>query len=393
MYIGRLVFSQLLDFLPMHDFNKCVRRYNGNRKVRRFSCTDQLLSMVFAQLTGRDSLRDIETCLRSMGPKLYHAGIRARVSRSTLADANDHRDWRIFADFAQVLIKRAHKLYAGDSFGIDLKQSAYALDSTTIDLCLTLFPWARFRRHKAGIKMHTLLDLKGSIPDFLCITDTRTNDVNFLDQVPLEPGAFYIMDRGYLDFKRLFRLATSGCFFVTRAKSNLDYTRLSYRHVDKTTGLRSDQTIVLDGRVSSHRYPLTLRRVSYYDAERKKRLVFLTNCFDLPALTIAQLYRCRWQIELFFKWIKQHLHIKAFFGTSQNAVKTQIWIAITTYLLVAIFKKEMKLDCELSEIQQILSIALFEKVPVAELLTRISKQDGNSDRPNTTTLLCQAPHS
>ncbi len=379
MHEGRLVFSQLLDFLPMHDFSKCVRRYNGNYKVRDFSCTSQFLCMAYAQLTGRVSLRDIETCLRTMGPKLYHAGIRGGVSRSTLADANEHRDWRIFADFAQILIKQARSLYATDSFGVDLKGAAYALDSTTIDLCMSLFPWARFRRHKAGIKVHTLIDLKGSIPSFLCITDARTHDVNFLDQVPLEPGAFYIMDRGYLDFERLFRLSSAGCFFVTRARKNLDYIRTAYRRVDKTTGLRSDQTITFAGFVSHKRYPSVLRRVSYHDAETDKRFVFLTNCFDLPALTIAQLYKCRWQIELFFKWIKQHLHIKAFFGTSENAVKTQIWIAVTVYVLVAIFKKELKLDCEMSEIQQILSVGLFEKEPVAQLLTRIRQQNQNID--------------
>jgi len=385
MYTGRLVFSQLLDFLPMHDFSECVQRYNGNYKVRRFSCTSQLLCMLFAQLTARDSLRDIETCLRAMGPKLYHAGIRG-VSRSTLADANNHRDWRIFADFAHIVIARARDLYAADSFGVDLKQSAYALDSTTIDLCLKLFPWARFRKHKAGIKMHTLIDLKGSIPSFVLITDARTHDVKFLDHLLFEPGAFYIMDRGYLDFERLFGMTLSGCFFVTRTRKDLDYTRSSYRHVDKTTGLRSDQTIVLNGYVSSHRYPITLRRISYYDAENDKRLVFLTNCFDLPALTIAQLYHCRWRIELFFKWIKQHLHIKAFFGTSPNAVRTQIWIAITAYVLIAIFKKEMKLDCELCDIQRIFSIALFEKTPMAELLTPISQQNEKLDRPKQLSL-------
>ena len=379
MHQGRLLFSQLLDFLPMHDFSKCVRRYNGNYKVRRFPCTSQFLCMAYAQLTGRESLRDIETCLRTMGPKLYHAGIRGKVSRSTLADANEHRDWRIFADFAHILIKHARSLYAADSFGVDLKGAAYALDSTTIDLCMTLFPWARFRRHKAGVKMHTLIDLKGSIPSFLCITDARTHDVNFLDQVPLEPGAFYIMDRGCLDFERLFRLSSAGCFFVTRARKDLDYIRTAYRCVDKTTGLRSDQTITFGGFVSFKRYPAVLRRVSYHDAETDKRFVFLTNCFDLPALTIAQLYKCRWKIELFFKWIKQHLHIKAFFGTSENAVKTQIWIAVTVYVLVAIFKKELTLDCEMSEIQQILSTALFEKEPVAELLTRIHQQNPDCD--------------
>ena len=379
MHEGRLVFSQLPDFLPMHDFSKCVRRYDGNYKVRDFSCTSQFLCMAYAQLTGRVSLRDIETCLRTMGPKLYHAGIRGRVSRSTLADANKHRDWRIFADFAHILIKRARSLYAADSFGVDLKAAAYALDSTTIDLCMTLFPWARFRRHKAGIKMHTLIDLKGSIPSFLCITDARTHDVNFLDQVPLEPGAFYIMDRGYLDFERLFTMSSAGCFFVTRARKDLDYVRTAYRRVDKTTGLRSDQTITLAGFLSHKHYPSVLRRISYHDTETDKRFVFLTNCFDLPALTIAQLYKCRWKIELFFKWIKQHLHIKAFFGTSENAVKTQIWIAVTVYVLVAIFKQELKLDCEMSEIQQILSVALFEKEPVAQLLTRIRQQNQNTD--------------
>ena len=368
MFSGRLIFSQLLDFLPKHDFDKCVLRYQGNRRVRRFSCFDQFLCMAFAQLTGRESLREIETCLRAMEPKLYHAGIRGKVSRSTLADANEKRDWRIFADFANTLIQNARSLYAHDEGILELDQVAYAFDSTTIDLCLSLFPWARFRKTKAAIKMHTLLALRGSIPCFICVTEGKTHDVNVLDDLPPEPGAFYIMDRAYTDFRRLHALARNMSFFIVRAKRNLAYQRRSSRPVDKSLGLRCDQTIVLTGPKTSRDYPDSLRRIGFVDPETGKRFVFLTNNFILPALTIARLHKCRWQVELFFKWIKQHLHIKAFFGTSENAVKTQIWIAIIVYVLVVIVKKRLKLDRSLMEIMQILSITLFEKTQINQAL-------------------------
>ena len=377
MHAGQFVFAQLLDFLPRHDFNLCVRRYRGNARTRGFSCFDKFLCMAFAQLTYRESLRDIETCLRAMGPKLYHAGFRGRVARSTLADANEHRDWRIDADFAQVLIARARRLYQADGFGAQLKQTAYALDSTTIDLCLTLFPWAKFRRRKGAIKLHTLIDLRGNIPCFVRMTHGKTHDVTVLDTLPIEPGAFYVMDRGYLDFGRLYRLKSGLAFFVTRAKSNIDFSRRSSRRVDRTTGLRSDQTIVLRGPKTSKLYPEPLRRVVYRDAETGKRFVFLTNNFDLPALTIAHLYKCRWQVELFFRWIKQHLRIKSFFGTSPNAVKTQVWIAICIYVLVAIIRKELKVEHSLHEILQILSVSLFEKTPIFEALSL--KKPGSDD--------------
>jgi len=377
MHTGRFIFSQLSDFLPMHEFSRCVDRYRGDYRVREFSCLDQFLCMAFAQLTGRESLRDTETCLRAVQPKLYHAGIRGHVSRSTLADANERRDWRIYADLAQVLIAIARRLYAHDDFGVELTNVAYALDSTTIDLCLSLFPWARFRKHKGAVKVHTLLDLRGSIPCFIRITDGKTSDVKLLDEVVPEPGAFYLMDRGYIDFGRLYRFTTSLAFFVTRAKSRHDYVRLSYRHVDKSTGLRSDQTIRLSGPKTSKLYPVPLRRISYFDAETNKRLVFLTNNFELPALVIAQLYKCRWRVELFFKWIKQHLRIKTFLGTSENAVKTQVWIAISVYVLVAILKKELGIERNLSEILQILSITLFEKVEISQALTATPPQNEN----------------
>ena len=331
--------------------------------------------MTFAQITYRESLRDIETCLRAQESKLYHAGIRGKVSRSTLADANEKRDWRIYADFAQVLIGIARKLYARESFGIDLEQTAYAFDSTTIDLCLSLFPWARFRKHKAAVKLHTLIDLRGNIPCFISITDGKTHDVNILDELVLEPGAFYVMDRGYIDFRRLYAFTQSFAFFVVRAKTNLDFGKRAWRPVDKTTGVRSDQTIILRGYKSSKEYPDALRRVSFYDAIHKKRYVFLTNNFNLPPLTIAQLYKSRWQVELFFKWIKQNLRIKAFFGTSENAVKTQIWIAISVYVLVAIIRKELKIERSLSEILQILSITFFEKVHLSQILTSSKLQE------------------
>jgi len=371
MYSGRIVFSQLMDFLPKHEFNKCVRRYQGNYRIRRFSCFNQFLCMAFAQLTYRESLRDIETCLRALQPKLYHAGIQNKIARSTLAEANEHRDWRIYADFAQVLIQRARHLYAKDDFGVVLDQAAYVLDSTTIDLCLSLFPWAHFRKHKGAIKMHTLMDLHGNIPCFIRITEGNVHDVNLLDQLFLEPGSFYIFDRGYIDFARLYMFTQNVAFFIIRAKRNLDCTRRTYRSVDKSTGLRSDQTILLKGPQTSQDYPDPLRRISYFDAETSKRFVFLTNNFMLNAITIPQLYKCRWQVELFFKWIKQHLRIKSFYGTSENAVKTQIWIAVSIYVLVAIIKKELKLDRSLNDILQILSITLFEKSPIYQVLSGI----------------------
>lgn len=368
MLEGQFVFSQLMDFLPRREFSACVAKYRGDRRSRGFSCRDQFLCMGFAQLTYRESLRDVETCLRALGPKLYHVGFRGKVSRSTLADANAAHDWRIYAEFAQVLIRRARKLYAQERLAVDLAQTVYALDSTTIDLCLSLFPWAKFRRRKGAVKLHTLLDLRGNIPCFVHVSHGKMHDVNVLDQLPIEPGAFYVMDRGYVDFVRLYRFTTAAAFFVTRGKRNLDCTRRARRDVDKTTGLRSDQTIVLAGQRSSRSYPAPLRRIAFYDAEHKRRLVFLTNNFALPALTIARLYKCRWQVELFFKWIKQHLRIKAFYGTSDNAVKTQVWIAISVYVLVAIVKKELRIERSLSDILQILSLTLFEKTPLFETL-------------------------
>jgi hypothetical protein len=331
--------------------------------------------MMFAQITYRQGLRDIEICLRTMQPKLYHCGVRGRASRNTLAKANELRDWRIYADFAQVLIAKARTLYANDDFGIQLGRDIYALDSTTIDLCLTLFPWAKFRRHKAAVKMHTLMDLRGSIPCFICITDGSTHDVNILDELVLESGALYIMDRGYLDFARLFTFTQNLCSFVTRAKSNFRYTRIAYRQVDKSTGLRCDQTIRLAGFYASQDYPAVLRRIGYFDSETNTKLIFLTNNFSLPALTVTQLFKCRWQIEIFFKWIKQYLRIKTFFGTSINAVKTQIWIAISVYLLAAIVKKELAIEQSIGEILQILSISLFEQMPIEQALTNNMTQN------------------
>ena len=379
---GKLVFAQLMEFLPRRDFDDCVRRYGGDRRPRGFSCRDQFLCLAFAQLTFRESLRDIETCLRSFQPKLYHAGFRGNISRSTLADANRVHDWHIFADFAQVLIGHARKLYADEPMGVELEQTVYALDSTTIDLCLSLFPWARFRRRKGAVKLHTLIDLRGNIPTFIRITHGKTHDVTVLDHLPIEPGSFYVMDRGYVDFRRLYRFTICSAFFVTRAKRGLDYTRRSRRRVDKSTGLRSDQTIVLAGPKTSRLYPEPLRRISFYDADNDRRFVFLTNNFTLPALTIAKLYKCRWQVELFFKWIKQNLHIKAFYGTSDNAVKTQVWIAISVYVLVAIAKKELGLERSLSEILQILSLSLFEKTPIFQALSEQKTQDPESPFSN-----------
>ncbi len=386
MLEGQFVFSQLMGFLPRREFNACVERYGGDCRRRGFSCRDQFLSLGFAQLTFRESLRDIEICLRALGPKLYHAGFRGKVSRSTLADANRRHDWRIYADFAQVLIRRARKLYAHEPLGVDLKQTIYALDSTTIDLCLSLFPWARFRRRKGAIKLHTLLDLRGNIPCFVHVSHGKMHDVTVLDQLPIEPGAFYVMDRGYVDFQRLHRFTMARAFFVTRGKRNLDATRRAPRAVDKATGLRSDQTIVLAGPKSSRSYPEPLRRIAFYDTERKRRLVFLTNNFTLPALTIAQLYKCRWQVELFFKWIKQHLRIKAFYGTSDNAVKTQIWIAISVYVLVAIAKKELRIERSLYEILQVLSLTLFEKTPLFQAFNSPIQPNLDTILPNQLTL-------
>ena len=375
MHSGSFVFAQLMDFFPRHEFNTCVRRYRGDRRLRGFSCRDQWLSLAFAQLTFRESLRDIETCLRALGPKLYHAGFRGRVSRSTLADAARAHDWRIYADFAQVLIQRARQLYAEDPFILELDRAVYALDATTIDLCLNLFPWARFRRRKGAVKLHTLLDLRGNIPCFVHVSHGKTHDVTVLDVLPIEPGAFYVMDRGYVDFARLYRFTQQAAFFVTRARRNLDATRRARRPVDRTTGLRCDQTIVLAGPKSSRLYPDPLRRVAYYDARTQRRFVFLTNNFALPTLTVAQLYQCRWQVEVFFKWIKQHLRIKAFYGTTDNAVKTQVWVAISVYVLIAIVKKELQLDRSLHDILQILSLTLFEKTPLFETLSAQNAHD------------------
>jgi len=366
----------------MYEFGKCVERYRGNYKVKSFSCRDQLFCMIFAQLTYRESLRDIEACLRSMSDRLYHMGIRGRVSRNTLANANEKRDWRIYADFAQILIGIARELYADDDFGLELDNTVYALDSSTIDLCLTLFPWARFRKTKSAVKLHTLLDLRGNIPTFISVTDGRVHDVNILDELIVESGSIYVMDRGYLDFARLYSVDQSGAFFVTRAKSNTKVRRQYSREVDKSCGLRCDQTVVLTGYYAKRDYCGQLRRIKYYDLETEKLLVFLTNNFTLDALTIAQLYKLRWQIELFFKWIKQHLRIKAFFGTSKNAVKTQIWTAISAYLVVAIAKKRLDLETSLYTILQILSVTLFEKSPVLKALTANSYgcDSSNSDK-------------
>jgi hypothetical protein len=362
---GRTVFSQLISFLPDREFRRCVERYQGDIRLRGFSCWDQYLAMAFAQLTYRESLRDIEACLRSVQGKLYHLGFRGKVARSTLADANESHDWRIFADFAQVLIAIARPLYARDPIGVDLEQSLYALDSTTIDLCLSLFPWAKFRRRKAAVKVHTLLDLHGNIPTFIRVTSGDVHDVNLLDEILPEAGAFYVMDRGYIDFQRLFIFALSSAFFVVRTKSNVLLQRRYSHPVDKSTGVRSDQTVILTSFESASVYPDALRRVSYFDAVTNKRLKFLTNNFALPALTIAQIYKCRWQVELFFKWIKQHLRIKAFYGTSENAVKTQIWIAVSVYVLVAIIRKRLGLEASLYQMLQILSVTLFEKTPIS----------------------------
>ena len=366
MHQGRTVFSQLMDFLPIYKFRQCVDRYQGNKGVRTFTCLDQFMCMAFAQLTYRESLRDIECCLRAMREKLYHMGIRGKISRSTIADANEKRDWRIYSDFAQILIHEARRLYADDDFGLELQDTVYALDATIIDLCLSVFPWALFRKTKSAIKLHTLMDLRGNIPSFIWITHAKLHEVNILDRLIPEAGAIYIMDRGYLDFERLYRLHQGSSFFIIRAKANTGLHRLYSMPVDKTVGIRCDQIVVPIVFYSKKAYPEKLRRVKFFDAEQDRRLTFITNQFTLPALTIAELYRCRWQVELFFKWIKQHLRIKSFYGTSENAVKTQIWIAISVYVLVAIIKKRLKVDLSLYTILQILSITLFEKMPIIQ---------------------------
>jgi hypothetical protein len=366
MNSGRTIFTQVMDFLPLPEFHRCVERYRGDYKVQSFSCWDQFLCLAFAQLTGRESLRDVEACLRSQQPKLYHMGFRGRISRNTLAHANETRDWRIFADFARILIGTARELYRHEPFGVELAETVYALDSTTIDLCLSMFPWAQFRRHKSAVKVHALLDLRGSIPTNVYVTSGAVHDIHLLDQLLPEAGAFYLLDRGYLDFGRLY-LLTQGCaFFITRAKQNTQFWRREWRPVLRSTGLRSDQTIQLTGPKTSRLYPDPLRRIHYFDAEKELRLIFLTNNFLLPAFTIAELYRARWQVELFFRWIKQHLHIKSFYGTSENAVKTQVWVAIAVYVLVAIVKKKAELELSLYKILQVLSVTIFEKIPLLQ---------------------------
>jgi hypothetical protein len=370
MYAGKLIFSQIMDFMPLQTFRLCVEKYRGNFKVRKFSCLDQFFCMAFAQITYRESLRDIEVCLRSQNNKLYHMGIRGDICRSTLADANENRDWRIYAELAHSLIATARTLYSKDAFIEELDETVYALDSTTIDLCLSVFPWAAFRKNKGAIKLHTLLDLKGSIPTFIHISDGKLHDVNALDLIALEPGAFYVMDRGYVDFERLHAFTEMAAFFVTRAKTNIKFRRLYSHPVDRDTGLVCDQTILLTGIASQKKYPDKLRRVKFHDAKTEKTLVFLTNNFKLPALTIARLYRSRWQVELFFKWIKQNLRIKSFYGTSENAVKTQIWIAISVYVLVAIMKKQLHLEESLYTMLQVLSVSVFEKISLYQLITQ-----------------------
>lgn len=371
-----------MDFMPIHTFRRCVARYQGDRNVRSFTCLDQYLCMAFAQLTYRESLRDIEACLRAQQQKLYHMGIRGTVAKSNLADANELRDWRIYADLAHSLIITARTLYSNEPFGIDLQQTVYALDATTIDLCLSMFPWATFRQTKAAIKLHTLLDLRGNIPTFIYISDGSVHDMNILDAIPIEPGAFYVMDRGYLDYTRLHAISLAAGFFVIRSKSNLRCRRIYSHQIDRATGLRCDQTIVLSGFYSLKGYSSKLRRIKYYDADTGKTLIFLTNNFALPALTIAQLYRCRWQVELFFKWIKQNLRIKTFYGTSENAVKTQIWTAVSVYVLTAILKKQLNIPASLYTILQILSVSVFERIPLLQLLTETAMVEEISDSQN-----------
>lgn len=369
MYTGKMIFSQIMDFFPRYEFQKCVNRYCGNHKVKSFSCLDQFYCMAFAQLTYRESLRDIEACLRSLKNKLYHMGIHSQVSRNTLSNANNTRDWHIYADFAQILIHKARVLYENEDFGVDLKETVYALDSTTIDLCLSLFPWAAYCKKQAGIRLHTLLDLRGPIPSFVDITDAKIHDIEILDVLIPEPGSFYIMDRGYLGFERLYALDQASSFFIVRSKDNIKTRRLYSRPVNKSTGLRCDQTVVLTGTDTPKYYPDKIRRVVFYDKEQKRHLILFTNNFNISSETVTELYRQRWKIELFFKWIKQHLRIKKFFGISENAVKTQIWIAISIYVLIAIIKKQIKIDMNLYTILQILSVSIFEKVSLSQLLT------------------------
>jgi hypothetical protein len=379
MNSGKTIFAQLMDFIPAYEFRKCVEHYDGNYKVKSFSCWDQFLTMAFAQLTYRESLRDIEACLRMAPAKLYHMGFRSKISRNTLSNANQVRDWRIYADFGQLLISIARGLYIDEDFGIHLKRTVYALDATTIDLCLSLFPWARFRKHKGAVRLHTLLDLRGSIPTVVIITDGKTHEVNILDHIIWGAGAIYLMDRGYLDFSRLYDIHQSGAFFITRAKKRFHYKRLLSMPADKTRGVKCDQAVTLKNFYPKQEYPERLRRIHYFDATTQNRLIFLTNNFRLSALTIADLYQCRWQVELFFRWIKQHLRIKAFYGTSENAVKTQIWIAISIYVLVAIVKKRLSLDRSLYSILQILSLSLLEKIPISQALSRIDDVEQKDD--------------
>lgn len=379
MNTGQTVFAQLMEFIPTYDFQVCVDRYQGNRYVKDFSCWDQFLCLAFAQLTYRESLRDIEACLRAQQPKLYHMGFRGQVSRNTLAHANEHRDWRIYAEFAQVLMGTARALYRHESLGVELSETVYAFDSTTIDLCLSLFPWGQFRRRKSAVKLHTLLDLRGSIPTNVYVTGGQVHDVNLLDELLLEAGAFYLLDRGYVDFARLYVFTQACAFFITRAKKNTQVYRRSSRPVERSTGLRCDQTILLTGVRTAQHYPDPLRRIHYFDAEKDLRLIFLSNNFLLPALTIARLYRARWQVELFFRWIKQHLRIKTFYGTSENAVKCQVWIALSVYLLVAIIKKRLGLDLSLYKILQILSVTIFEKTPILEGFSNLSDKFLDAD--------------
>jgi len=382
MPAGKLIFSQITEWIHPEQFRRCVNRYHGNCKVYNFPCWDQFLAMTFAQITYRDSLADIEVCLRSRRDQLYRLGFRSTVAHSTLADANRERDWRIYADLAQTLIARARRLYADEPIGVELEQTVYALDSTTIDLCLSLFPWARFRSTRAAIKLHTLLDLRGPIPTMIAISDGKQADVRVLDELLPEPGSFYVIDRGYVDFQRLYRFVLAGAFFVTRTKSSVQLNRLESRPVDKSTGVRSDHIVWLSTPQSAAHYPDRLRRVSYKDPESGKALVFLTNNFDLPALTIAKLYKCRWQVELFFKWIKQNLRIKHFFGTTDNAVKTQVWIAVCVYVLVAIVRKQLGLEISLAQLLQILSVNAFEQIPLAELVAKTQTQNERGDARN-----------
>ena len=387
MYAGKLVFAQVMEYAPWHTFRRLVTKYQGDFNVRSFSCLDQFLCMAFAQLTYRESLRDIEACLGAQPAKLYHLGIRGNVSRSALADANEGRDWQIYFEFAQALIRTARRLYAKEPLGVELSETVYALDSTTIDLCLSLFPWAPFRQAKAAVKLHTLLDLRGAIPTFIHISDGKLHDVNVLDLLVAEPGAFYVMDRGYLDFERLYTMHQAGSFFVTRAKSNSKFRRLVSRPVDRTTGLICDQSVELTVFYSRQGYPERLRRIRFKDPETAKTLVFLTNNFALPALTIGALYKSRWHVELFFRWIKQHLRIKRFFGTSENAVKSQVWIAVAVYVLVAIIRKRLNLEFSLHSMLQILSVTPFEKVPLFQLLTDMAPVEKSLANPNQLILL------